>query len=656
LSSIFRSDEIRIGIVFNGGLLKEKIREYTIEGLIGRGGMGSVYLATHVHLQTRAALKVLLERFSDNVLIKERFVNEARILHQLRHSNIVEQREFFEENGRLVLVMEYVDGRPLDKMIGQDSGPIPWEKTLPLFIQILDGIGYAHSKGIVHRDIKPASILISKEGQVKVTDLGIAKIAGDQGMTRTGAQMGTLRYESPEQIRGAKDVDHRSDIYSLGMTLYEMLAGRLPFETDGVSSEFEVMKLIVNRTVNFDPKEYYPHIPEWLVEIIHKATEIDPGSRFQSCEEFKQQIIEHEDLPSIQNSYWSGRVEAVKTQPISVPISASSASNDQVASDSFCPECEAPVVKGMEFCGKCGTYLMQECPVCSLKVRWFNEFCPRCGAQIAEKLLELDEEKERQKYEHYMLEQERADQILRMEEQKRNSQFLSSMNFIKIPSGQFMMGSNSREMRNCLLHSVDITVFELLSTPVTQLMWAYLMRKNPSFFEDDSKPVERVSWKDCHSYLQKLNDLDTDHTYRLPSEAEWEYACRAGTATIFHWGSSDSEDLKDRSCWHSENSANSTHRVGKKEPNQFGLFDMCGNVWEWCEDVYHDNYEVCPTDGSPFLGSGMNRVRRGGSWSNSALNCTSLNRMSNSSGFRYQNIGFRIVRTVRVSSTFSESR
>ncbi len=119
-------------------MAEERIREYIIECLIGRGGMGSVYLATHVHLGTKAALKVLLEQYSDDDSIKNRFINEAKFLHDLQHPNIVQQKEFFQEDGRLVLVMEYVDGRSLDQMIGEEVGPIPHEKALPLFKQILN--------------------------------------------------------------------------------------------------------------------------------------------------------------------------------------------------------------------------------------------------------------------------------------------------------------------------------------------------------------------------------------------------------------------------------------------------------------------------------------------------------------------------------------
>ena len=394
----------------------ERIREYIVEGLIGQGGMGSVYLASHIHLGTKAALKVLLEQYSDDPSIKERFINEARLLHDLQHPNIVLQKEFFEEKGRLVLVMEYVDGRGLDRMIGQEVGPIPWKKALPLFMQVLDGIGYAHSKSIIHRDIKPSNILISREGRVKITDLGIAKIAGQKGLTRTGAQMGTLYYESPEQVKGARDVDHRSDIYSLGMTLYEMLAGRLPFDRNGDSSEFEIMNTIVHRAEHLNPREYYPHIPEWLVKVVQKATYLDPEKRFNNCEHFKQIIEKYGKLSETESDYWAGKAASMTPAPLSSkPIS--SGTPVPASTEDRCPGCGATVKEEMEFCGKCGVDLQKTCPGCSKKIRWHHEFCPKCGVSIAEKREEIEAKKERLK-----LEKARKREAAELAEQKRKEE------------------------------------------------------------------------------------------------------------------------------------------------------------------------------------------------------------------------------------------
>jgi len=369
---------------------QERIREYILEGMIGRGGMGSVYLARHVHLGTKAALKVLLEQYSDNPSIKERFVNEARLLHELRHPNIVEQREFFEEHGRLVLVMEYVDGRGLDRMIGQEVGPIPWEKALPLFVQILDGIGYAHSKGVIHRDIKPSNILVSREGRVKITDLGIAKIAGQKGLTRTGAQMGTLYYESPEQIRGAKEVDQRSDIFSLGMTLYEMLAGRLPFETEGDTSEFQVMNTIVNRGEHFDPRQYYPHIPEWLVKTVQKATHLDPEKRFQSCEGFRQVIEKYGKVTASESGYWAEKAASVAVTPVQITQPVSGAAVSAASGEGQCPGCGAIVERVMRYCRECGEPLEKTCPDCRALIRWYCGYCPKCGCDTRSKSIAIE--------------------------------------------------------------------------------------------------------------------------------------------------------------------------------------------------------------------------------------------------------------------------
>jgi len=258
---------------------------YTILKELGEGGMGIVYLAREETLDTPVAIKLLHRQFVSKEQIKERFKNEARIMASLVHTNIVQFRRFLEIPDGLALVMEFVEGRGLDRIIGEEFGPIPWEKALPLFTQILQGLGYAHEKGIIHRDIKPSNIIVTESGEVKITDFGIAKLAGRSNLTKTGMQMGTLFYESPEQIRGAKNIDKRSDIYSLGMTLYEMLAGRLPFDSGENSSEFDITQQIVFKE-NPPPNVFYPHIPEWLVKIVVKATAKDPDQRFQSCEEF----------------------------------------------------------------------------------------------------------------------------------------------------------------------------------------------------------------------------------------------------------------------------------------------------------------------------------------------------------------------------------
>jgi serine/threonine protein kinase len=266
-------------------MVSGRIRDYVIEGVIGRGGMGTVYRARHVHLETPAAIKILHEQFTDDPKIRVRFVNEARLLFELRHPNIVELREFFEDEGRLILVEEYVEGRSLGNLIGREMGPIPPEKALPLFMQVLEGIGHAHGRGIIHRDIKPGNILVSDDGRVWITDFGIAKIAGRKGVTQTGTHVGTLFYMAPELIRGGQ-ADGRSDIYSLGITLYEMLAGRLPFSLENDTSEFEIMRAIVEEELP-DPRTYYPYIPEYLVEAIEKAMSKDPQQRFSSCTDFK---------------------------------------------------------------------------------------------------------------------------------------------------------------------------------------------------------------------------------------------------------------------------------------------------------------------------------------------------------------------------------
>ena len=210
---------------------------------------------------------------------------------------------------------------------------------------------------------------------------------------------------------------------------------------------------------------------------------------------------------------------------------------------------------------------------------------------------------------------------------------VEGMTFVQIPSGSFQMGSPSSESNRGSdesRHTVHVGSFEMMSTEVTQGMWEEVMGSNPSHGSGvgSNYPVYYVSWNDCQEFIDKLNDLDSSHTYRLPTESEWEYACRAGTSTAYYWGSSSSESTMSSYCWYNENSNYLTHQVSTKSPNAWGLYNMSGNVWEWCEDVYTSDYSDCSTDGSSYSGQGSGRICRGGSWDYGARSCRSAPRRS----------------------------
>jgi len=209
---------------------------------------------------------------------------------------------------------------------------------------------------------------------------------------------------------------------------------------------------------------------------------------------------------------------------------------------------------------------------------------------------------------------------------------------VKIPAGSFMMGSDNGDGEKPI-HRVNISnSFYMGKYEVTQTQWKAVMGNNPSSFSNcgGDCPVENVSWDDVKDFIRKLNNLQNDYEYRLPTEAEWEYAARAGT-TGDYYGNLDSI------AWHSSNSGSKTHPVGQKSPNAFGLYDMSGNVWEWCQDWY-GSYPSGTVTNPTGETSGSDRVFRGGGWNYAAANLRSANRSFNSPSNRYDSIGFRVVR------------
>jgi formylglycine-generating enzyme required for sulfatase activity len=211
------------------------------------------------------------------------------------------------------------------------------------------------------------------------------------------------------------------------------------------------------------------------------------------------------------------------------------------------------------------------------------------------------------------------------------------------------MGSNDGEANEKPVHQVTINYsFYISKYEVTQAQWQAVMGNNPSSFKGDlaepfiKLPVEQVSWDDAQIFINKLNESNDGFNYRLPTEAEWEYACRAGTT------GDDTGDLSEM-AWFAENSGGRTHGVGQKQPNAWGLFDMHGNVWEWCQDWYHESYNGAPTDGSAWLGGvQLYRVLRGGSWGNKeTASLRSASRSRNTPDNRFYDKGLRIVAVAR---------
>jgi tRNA A-37 threonylcarbamoyl transferase component Bud32 len=259
---------------------------------IGKGGMGTVYLAENVNLKKRFAVKSLHPALTQDPQFRERFYQEGLNQALLDHPNIVQVTDFIDENGQFLLVMQYVDGQSLSQVI-KAKGKFEEREALSIFKEVLEGLNFAHRQGIINRDVKPSNILIDKDGRVRITDFGIAILVGTERLTATGTTVGTPWYMSPEQILHPRDIDHRSDVYSAGIVLYEMLTGDVPFDGE---TEFEIKNKQVNSPPP-DPRQKNPGISLGLTRIILKALEKDPNNRYSGCAEFLQQIRDYEKPP-----------------------------------------------------------------------------------------------------------------------------------------------------------------------------------------------------------------------------------------------------------------------------------------------------------------------------------------------------------------------
>ena len=268
------SDDFTIG---------QKTGDYEILGVLGAGGMGKVYKVRNTISDRVEAMKVILANLSSQKDLADRFLREIKVLASLNHPNIASLRTALTIDNRLVMIMEYVDGSTLASHL--ERGPIPAADAVNYTAQILAALSYAHGLGVIHRDIKPANMILTPAGIVKLMDFGIARPTNDTSMTMTGTALGSLNYMSPEQVKG-EQVDPRSDLYSLGVSLYEMVTGQLPFRGH---SNYSVMSAHLQETPE-PPLTVRPDLPKGLNDIILMSMSKDPKDRFQSADAFRNAL------------------------------------------------------------------------------------------------------------------------------------------------------------------------------------------------------------------------------------------------------------------------------------------------------------------------------------------------------------------------------
>ncbi len=625
------------------------VGNYKVVEKIGEGGMGTVYKGIDLMLEREVAIKALRPELSSQPQVAERFRKEAVTLAKLNHPNIATLYSFFRQGNHFFMVMEFVRGKPLDQLL-ELHGAMSCEMAVPLFCQVLEGIDHAHRFGIIHRDIKPANMMLTDEGPLKVLDFGIARVLGSSRMTRTGHLIGTVEYMSPEQIRG-QETDARSDIYSLGMLLYELLTGRVPFASD---SEFELMKAQVEQMPT-PPREFAPHIPEDVEWAIMCATAKDPEKRFQTAAAFREAIVDSMNSAAASSSdtvpdySWNtsplaprasydttpiSKDLAVKTPPPPTRIASmteteaapkvlSAKTNrwqDLRAHKMFLPMA-AGVLLALLFAGAMSAWLL------------FRAF-KGSGAETAE-AANRNAEAERQ-----------AKQMTETPKPAVNTPPPPPQGMVYVTGGEFMMGRDQSEGGDeyeSPSHRVAVKPFFIDIYEVTREEYKKCVDEKkcapPQGWANDTypegtgrQPVTGVTWDNANDYAQWRGK-------RLPTEAEWEFAARGKEGLRYPWGNEWKADAANA------NSINNGMKdVGTYQgASPFGAFDMVGNAFEWTAS----NWKPYPGGEFPDLLAGKGKVIRGGSWKslpNKAATNTYRGGLEATGGKDYQNTGFRCVK------------
>jgi eukaryotic-like serine/threonine-protein kinase len=616
-----------VGTVFAG--------RYNIVKELGRGGMGAVYLVHDNDLDRDVALKVPNLSGADDSFAK-RFQREARVGAQLGDiSSICRVFDVNQFEGAPYLTMEYIKGESLSDLLKRNGSGLPVRDVVTHLHTLAKVLGEAHSRGIIHRDLKPSNIMIRDDATPVLMDFGLARRESDERMT-TGA-IGTPAYMSPEQALGDnQNISPATDVYSLGVILYELLTGRTPFQGRKVR---EVLQKIVHENPA-PPSTHRPDLDPMLDAICLKALAKLPAARFSDMAELADEFarfLKEADSPK-------AKPDLAEPPPL-VPDTA----HDRPTSLHRLPISRitlvAATVGAGVLMGGLFLYFIRTSPSAPAAAPGPN--ANRSSRPEAAKGPANDRPVSRPALSPVGPPTAVAPALPAPAVNIKLVDDFTGMTFVAIPPGEFSMGSPGAEepADEHPAHRVRIQrPFLLGKYEVTQAEYTKVTSDSPSHFTGNGRhPVERVSWLDavrfCNVLSVKSNDnltpfykiendvvtvIDWDGTgYRLPTEAEWEYACRAGLSGKFGFAD-DEAGLEDR-AWFSEslppNGPSSTQPIGGKNPNAFGLCDMQGNVWEWCWDWYAEKYVpgesvIDPTGPA----SGKYRVLRGGHYHSPASN------------------------------------
>lgn len=583
------------------------MNRYRAVSVLGQGGFGRTFLAIDEFKPSkpRCVIKQFLpEVKTEKAIAKatELFEREASRLDELgQHEQIPSLLAFFDQEERKYLVQEYVDGEDLLKVL-IDEGVFSQQQIKELLKDLLDVLKFVHDNNVIHRDIKPENIIRRKDGKLVLVDFGAAKETMMSDTSQVGTIIGSISYIAPEQATGK--AQFASDLYSLGATCLHLLTGVEPIDLfDTEEGKWNWRSHLQDRKIDYE-----------LSCILDKLVESATKKRFQSAIEVERALADE-----------------VKPKPI--------ASLPKTTPKHSLPRKQLSSRQHSRKLKEKGKSDLQIVEFQYTKIS--DDPCMIMGRKIG-----LSTSRSLGKAKSITL---------------RTTNGIT-IDLIGIPGGKFLMGSPESELERQAnespQHFVKIKSFLMAQYPITQAQWWAVMNDNPSGFSDanvtkSKKPVERVSWHDCILFCKKLAKL-TRRVVRLPTEAEWEYACRGQTTTAFHFGVTISTDLANYN-------GEDIYGVGMKgrnrqqttdvdcfSANSFGLYDLHGNVAEWCADTWHFNYQNAPKDGSVWV-SGYDRemrVLRGGSWQHSPGSCRSAYRLKATPHERADNFGFRIALSI----------